>query len=104
MMEFEKIKERNLSTLVQYVPIVDRVHGGSHPEFNDVYKVFNELNLKLKEAGDGKPNLDNEFGRLREITGNYTVPSDVCESYAAVYNMLSELDKAYQGGGLCKSI
>ena len=30
MMEFEKIKERNLSTLVQYVPIVDRVHGGSH--------------------------------------------------------------------------
>jgi len=32
---------------------------------------------------------------LRETTNNYTVPDDVCESYEAVYNMLSELDKAY---------
>lgn len=41
-------------------------------------------------------NLDNEFKQLREITDNYTVPGDVCESYEAVYNMLSELDDAYK--------
>ena len=34
--------------------------------------------------------------KLREITDNYTVPGDVCESYEAVYNMLAELDKAYE--------
>ena len=38
--------------------------------------------------------MDNEFKQLREITDNYTVPSDVCETYEAVYNMLSELDEA----------
>ena len=36
------------------------------------------------------------FVKLREITDNYTVPGDVCESYEAVYNMLAELDKAYE--------
>ncbi len=33
--------------------------------------------------------------RLRQITDNYTIPGDVCETYAGVYNMLSEVDKAY---------
>ena len=40
--------------------------------------------------------LKEEFVKLREITDNYTVPGDVCESYEAVYNMLAELDKAYE--------
>ena len=39
--------------------------------------------------------LTSDFASLREITSNYTIPGDVCESYAAVYNMLSDLDKAY---------
>jgi regulator of cell morphogenesis and NO signaling len=36
-----------------------------------------------------------EFARLREITDDYTVPGDVCETYEAVYGMLADLDKAY---------
>ncbi|NLM40178.1 MAG: iron-sulfur cluster repair di-iron protein, ric, partial [Firmicutes bacterium] len=51
---------------------------------------------KLEAAGEEKPELDAEFEKLRQITGNYTVPGDVCETYEAVYNMLAELDKAYQ--------
>ncbi len=39
--------------------------------------------------------MSEEFSRLREITGNYTVPGDVCESYEAVYKMLAEIDAAY---------
>ena len=50
---------------------------------------------KVKKAESEKPELENEFKQLREITDNYTVPGDVCESYEAVYNMLSEVDKAY---------
>lgn len=95
-MTFNEVKERNLERLEQFVPIVARVHGGNHPEFYDVHKLFDEINPKIKKAGLNKPELDNELKQLREITDNYTVPGDVCESYEAVYNMLAELDEAYQ--------
>lgn len=96
MTTFNEVKERNLERLEQYVPIVARVHGGTHPEFHDVRKVFDEINAKIKEAGSEKPELDDELEQLRAITDNYTVPGDVCESYEAVYNMIAELDEAYQ--------
>lgn len=96
MKKFNEALEQNLGRLEQYVPVVARVHGGSHPEFHDVKRIFDDVSVKVKKAGSEKPNLDNEFKELREITDNYTVPGDVCESYEAVYNMLEEVDKAYQ--------
>jgi iron-sulfur cluster repair protein YtfE (RIC family) len=96
MTTFNEVKKRNFERLEQFVPIVARVHGGSHPEFYDVHKLFNEINAKIKKARSEKPDLDNEFKQLRQVTDNYTVPGDVCESYEAVYNMLAELDEAYQ--------
>lgn len=95
MKKFNQVKERNIKTLEQYVPIVDRVHGDNHPEFHDVRRLFDEINAKTKKLGVDKPELDNQFKQLREITDNYTIPDDVCESYEAVYNMLEELDEAY---------
>lgn len=95
MIRFNEVKERNLERLEQYVPVVDRVHGKNHPEFHDVRKLLDTINEKIKEVKSEKPELDYEFKQLREITDNYTVPSDVCESYEAVYNMLAELDEAY---------
>src|SRR5690606_3452306 len=95
-MSFDRVKTEHLKKLEQYVPIVARVHGGSHPEFLEVQKIFAQINRKLKEAGTGKPELNTEFQELRAITDHYTVPDDVCESYAAVYQMLAELDEAYR--------
>lgn len=92
---FNKIWEKYFKTLGQYVPIVTRVHGKSHPEFHDVNKVFEVLVKKVKQLGSEVPQLNEEFIKLREITKDYTIPDDVCESYEAVYNMLAELDKAY---------
>lgn len=97
MIKFNEAIEKNFKRLEQFVPIVARVHGGTHPEFHDVHKVFDKINKKIKETGEGKLELESEFKELREITDNYTVPGDVCESYEAVYSMLSELDKAYNG-------
>lgn len=94
-LKFNEIKERHLETLKMYVPIVARVHGGSHPEFHEVHKLFDAINKKIEEAGDERPELKEEFLKLGEITDNYTVPGDVCESYEAVYKMLAELAKAY---------
>ena len=96
MRRFNDAKEKNFERLEQYVPVVARVHGGTHPEFHDVKKVFDEVSGKIKESRSEEIELDNEFKQLRGITDNYTVPGDVCETYEAVYNMLAELDEAYQ--------
>ncbi len=93
---FNESKAKHLKTLGQYAPIVARVHRKNHPEFHDVRKLFDSLAKKIKEAGSGVPDLNEEFAKLREITNDYTFPGDVCESYEAVYNMLTELDRAYQ--------
>lgn len=95
MTKFNEAKG-NLERLDLFVPVVARVHGGSHPEFHKVRKLYDEINAKIKEAGLEKPDLDNEFKQLREITDNYRVPGDVCESYEAVYSMLGEIDEAYR--------
>lgn len=92
---FNQAKDKNIKTLVQYVPIVARVHGGTHPEFHKVHELFEAIIKKITEAGEERPELNGAFTKMREITKNYTVPNDVCESYEAVYNMLAELDKAY---------
>lgn len=92
---FAEAKRRHFRTLEQYVPIVARVHGPSHPEFHDVRSVFDAIVGKVKEAGKHAPDLHEEFSRLREITHGYQVPADVCETYEAVYRMLAQLDEAY---------
>ena len=94
-LSFNEVKEKHLPLLDQYVPVVARVHGGSHPEFHDVHKVYDSLVEKVEQAEPYKPELDEEFDRLREITSNYLVPTDVCESYEAVYDMLEEMDQSY---------
>lgn len=95
-MTFIEKTKKHIKTLEQYVPIVARVHGGSHPEFHEVKKLFDAINKKTKDATSDRPELNGEFTKLREITSNYSVPGDVCESYEAVYNILAEIDKAYQ--------
>ena len=85
-----------MRTLKQYVPVVERVHGGHHPEFHEVRRLFDSMLARMAEAGRKHPELQDVFQQLRKVTDNYTVPDDVCESYEAVYNMLAKLDGAYQ--------
>lgn len=93
---FNEAKKNLFPSLEKFVPIVERVHGKHHPEFFEVRKVFNSIIEKVK-ADSENPELTEEFAKLREISDNYKVPGDVCETYEAVYNMLAEVDKAYQG-------
>lgn len=90
-MNFNEVKAEYWDKLKMYVPIVDRVHGNSHPEFHEVKRVFDTLSDKLSRDDD----VTSEFEELRGITSDYTVPSDTCESYEAVYHMLRDLDQAY---------
>lgn len=85
---------KNIEKMELYTPVVERVHGKSHPEFYKVRSLFDKINEKTKKHSDDLE-LVSEFNELRELTNNYQVPDDVCETYEAVYNMLKELDKAY---------
>ncbi|HAP56581.1 MAG: hypothetical protein VB088_02445 [Sphaerochaeta sp.] len=95
---FTTAKKQYLKVLKQYVPIVDRVHGANHPEFHEVRAVFESMVAKIEQAGTKDPGLHEEFANLRTITNTYRIPQDVCETYEAVYSMLSKLDEAYTKG------
>jgi iron-sulfur cluster repair protein YtfE (RIC family) len=95
MKNLKEVVEKNLDKLILYVPIVARVHGGTHPEFHKVKSVFDQMLPKMQNLEAQTPELDSEFEELRRITDHYEVPTDVCESYEAVYQMLEELDQAY---------
>ncbi len=93
---FYQTNKNVLQTLKQYVPVVDRVHGAAHPEFHDVRALFEAILEKTTTAGSEDLDLNEEFLQLRQITDNYTVPNDVCESYEAVYSMLAEIEESYK--------
>ena|SRR5690625_3422417 len=92
---FNEIVDNYFEKLDLFTTSITRAHGKSHPEAFEVRELFETMHSKVKEAGTNKPNLDDEMNQLRNVTSNYTVPGDVCETYASVYNMLSEVDKSY---------
>lgn len=93
---FDALVEEHFKTLELYTMAITRAHGKNHPEAFEVRELFEQMDQKVKAGQNGKPNLDAEFAQLRQVTNNYEVPSDVCETYEGVYNMLSEIDQAYQ--------
>ncbi len=92
--DFTAAAEKHLNLLKQYTPVLAKVHGQSHPELSEVRDLVKSLTGKIK---NNDRDLQTEFTRLKEITGNYEVPADGCETYEAVYSMLRELDEAYIG-------
>ena len=94
--KFNEVQENLFPILEKYVPVVDRVHGPHHPEFHEVRAIFETMNEKVKANGGNHPDLQQEFLRMREVTKNYTVPGDVCETYDAVFQMLEKIDQAYE--------
>lgn len=95
MENFNQTFEKHKKNLALYVPVVARVHGKSHPKFLEVQKVYNQIIEKINQNPSTKPEITAEFTKLKEITQNYQLPQDTCESYEAVYTMLAQLDKAY---------
>ncbi len=94
--KFNRLAKELLPALIQYVPVVDRVHGDHHPEFHEVRRIFTDVYEKTMIAQPGNPDLQKEFARLQEVTQGYSVPTDVCETYEAVYDMLKKLNEAYK--------
>ena len=93
---FNEVVNHHFEKLELYTTAITRAHGKNHPEAFEVRELFEKISNKVKDAGANKPDLDAEFTQLRKITDNYTIPEDVCETYAGTYEMLSEIDEAYQ--------
>lgn len=91
MSSFNTLFEQYREKLELYVPVVARVHGGTHPEFHEVKHHFDQIVEKVKSKEN---DLQSDFVALRAITNQYLVPDDVCETYEAVYQMLAQLDEA----------
>ena len=68
---FNQATENNFKTLVQYVPIVARVHGGNHPEFLEVRKFFDAIIKKTKEAGVEKPELNEKETLIKIVLDKF---------------------------------
>ncbi len=92
---FNEALEETFETLDLYTTAITRAHGKNHPEAFEVREIFESMNEKVKASGTKKPDLDEAFKQLRKITDHYTVPDDVCETYAGVYHMLLEAEEAY---------
>lgn len=96
---FKDLFEEHLVDLELYVPVVAKVHGTEHPEFLKVKEIYDELMKKIEVKGlesIDQVDLKEEFAKLRKITNAYKIPEDTCETYEAVYDMLGQLDKAYE--------
>lgn len=91
--KFYKNNEKDFNLLEEFIPVVSRVHGSSHPEFCEVEKYFNNILDKLSNSKD-EVSLEEEFNNIKTVTNNYTVPNNVCESYETVYITLEKLDKS----------
>lgn len=75
--------------------IIPRVDGEKHLELNEVRDIWSQMNKKIRKSHSDKSELDTEFIRLREVTGNYKILSDACELCESVYKILEETDKTY---------
>ncbi len=80
--------EENQETLDLYTKAITRAHGKNHPEVFAVHENYQVLRDKLKAGEDASE----EFAKIRELTSNFTVPEDACETMAATYKMLEEAD------------
>lgn len=93
---FDDVVTNHFEKLDLYTTAITRAHGQNHPEAFEVRELFEIISGKVKEAKEKKPDLNAELAQLRKVTDHYTIPGDVCETFAGTYRMLSELDKAYQ--------
>lgn len=92
---FQAQVKSNFETLDLYTTAITRAHGKSHPEAFDVREIFESIQKKVEAAGESKPDLCEEFAQLQKVTDYYTIPSDVCPTYENTYEMLRDLNQAY---------
>lgn len=78
----------NLTIAARFAPLIERVHGGHHPEFTRVRQITAELQRPI--SVDRATAL---FRELRAVTHGYALPGDVCGAVEATYEALERSDR-----------
>lgn len=70
---------------IQYPAIKEYLKSGSLDDLKKAVDIINDLEAEHTGAGD-------ILKELREITKDYNIPEDVCETFEKTYNKLQELE------------
>ncbi len=90
-MTIKEYLTENQEKLDLYTTAITRAHGKNHPETFDVRDLYTELEPAI--LNEDSETVTTIFGKLREVTSNYEIPNDVCETFEATYKMLGEMDQ-----------
>lgn len=91
---FKETFHKEREQLDLYTTAITRAHGDSHPEAHDVRKLFETMVEKIDH--EQTADLTDTFFELKKVTNDYTIPADVCETYATVYRTLATLNEIYE--------
>lgn len=88
---FDKFANDQFERLDLYTTVIVRAHGDKHPEFRDIRSSFEKIQEKYRKITD----LTSEYQTLREVTNDYTVPADTCETTESTFDLLKKSDELY---------
>lgn len=81
--------------LAMYTGAIAKVHSRLHPEVHEVKALYEDI-LSAVKQDEKAPGLGKAFDRLVEVTGNFEIPADTCETFAAVYQDLTTANQLYR--------
>lgn len=90
MTYLEIVNSSDLDELNKILPVVQRVHGGNHPELSRVGEIYTDIlnGIKSGKSSEGMVKLLDE---LKSITGSFMAPADACATFCRTYELLAKL-------------
>ncbi len=86
----EIVNGSDVVELNKILPVVQRVHGGNHPELFRVGEIYTDI-LKGAKSGKSSEKMAELLEELKSITGNFKTPADACATYDRSYELLAKL-------------
>lgn len=93
MNELKSFMNENAKKMELYTKAITKVHGKSHPEVFEVRELYQDIMEGVNGDSVDEARVNDGFAKLVQVTDNYTVPSDGCETFAAVYENLNEANQ-----------
>ncbi len=81
--------EKNDEMLDLYTNAITKAHGNNHPEVFEVRRSYKAIQAKMQQ---NQLDLAPEFGEIRLLTNNYTIPNDACPTLTKTYQVLEKFD------------
>lgn len=81
--------------LAMYTGAIAKVHSRLHPEVHEVKALYEDILSEVKQD-EKSAGLRKAFDRLVELTNNFEIPADTCETFAAVYQDLATANQLFR--------